>query len=152
MGDFISKKTISRIAVIQALYQFEINNQKQNNHILKASIKKFYAEQELFDTAEQVKINNSYFEDLLDIILDNILEIDQLISGYLLKNSELKNLDITTLSILRSGIAEMKYFPETPSKVVINEYTTIANDMAKSNEIGFVNSILNKYAIDTNRI
>ena len=80
-----------------------------------------------------------------DSTIENVKDLDELISGYLSSEGELKKLDFVVLAILRSGIGELKYFPEIPIKVILNEYADIAAEMAKEQDVGFINSILDKY-------
>ncbi|CAN0605693.1 unnamed protein product, partial [Ectocarpus sp. 12 AP-2014] len=72
--------------------------------------------------------------------------IDQIIEKHLTNEWNIQNLPKLLFATLRVAVCELKYFPETPSKVIINEYTDIASDMLDSGEIGFVNSLLDKYA------
>ena len=86
-------------------------------------------------------------EETLLIAAQNYLEeIDKIIEIYLTNHSTLKNLPKLLFATLRIAMCELKYFPETPRKVVINEYTDIASNMLDNSEIGFVNSVLDKYA------
>ena len=146
-----SKKTMSRLAAVQAIYQFEINDKQQTTSELCYHIQEFYKDKESLNDTETglsdiIKFNEKYFNALVENTVTNINDIDNIIDEHLTENWQIKKLDATVLSILRVGICELKYFPETPFKVVVNEYTNIANDLAKEQDIGFVNSLLHTYS------
>jgi len=81
--------------------------------------------------------------DLTDIkpIIDKTAEIDQIISKHAPKwpINKLNRLD---LAVLRCAIWEIKYKPETPVKVVIDEYVEIAKTYGTDTSSSFVNGVL----------
>lgn len=81
--------------------------------------------------------------DLTDIkpILDNIAEIDQIITKHAPK-WPLDKLNRIDLAVLRCAIWEIKYKPETPVKVVIDEYVEIAKTYGTDTSSSFVNGVL----------
>ena len=147
----VSKKTTSRLAAVLALYLFEIQNHQQNLTELQNAIIDFYSAHEAVEDNVQkdgsrIKFNKNFFENLLTNTINNLSEIDQIISSYLNQNWTIEKLDAILLSILRIAISELKYYPDTPYKVVINEYTNLASDLAKDQDVAFVNSMLDKFA------
>jgi len=153
MHQQISTKSIARIAAIQTLYKFASSQGKTDISSALFRIKEFYKDVDFksdhdIDQKSTLKLkpSYSYLEELVKYTYNNLLEIDKEISRFLTKSWTITNLPMLLLSVLRVGICELAYFPETPKKVIINEYTDIANDMLDENEIGFVNSILHNYA------
>lgn len=150
-----NKKNLARLAAIQAMYQFEIANQEPSFEDLKNSLNTYYnneilaeefaSEKEIFDKYK-IKFQQSYFSELLQYTLDNFKEFDESLANYGSNNSKKLSSDLSLVSILRVGMCEMKYFPETPAKVIINEYTNLANEFVKEHDIGFVNSALDHFA------
>jgi N utilization substance protein B len=140
----IKPKTISRIACVQSIYcHYAIN--LDINKVLKDIIE-FYETEKVQQDEELItlKLNKKHLVDLTLAVVDNINQIDQLIEDNLTVNWTLAKLHLTLLSILRAGIAELRYFPDTPFKVVISEFSDIAGNMLAENEVAFVNSILQK--------
>jgi len=145
----ISSKTIARIAAVQALYQYHLTPQLFNNSAqLVEAVKKYYQDEmfledlDLEDNKLKIKLNYPYFNELVTFAINNTLEIDTIIKNHLSKEWNFENLHLNLQAILRAGLTELKYFPETPKKVIINEYTNLAADMLKPQEVGFVNSLL----------
>ena len=55
-------------------------------------------------------------------------------------------------NILRSGVAEMLAYPQTPSAVVINEALEIAHKFSSPESVHFINGVLDSVARDLHRI
>ncbi|MGX9985421.1 transcription antitermination factor NusB [Soonwooa purpurea] len=68
-----------------------------------------------------------------------------------LVNWELERISLMDKIILVAAITEMDYFPQTPSKVIINEYIDISKVYASEKSNIFINGILDKYSKDKNR-
>ena len=147
---YLNSKSIARIAAIQAIYQFK-NNKDIESVLLR--IIDFYKNRDVQSDYEiekmpklKIKPSFNYLKELVNYTYENINEIDVIIDNHLVKKWTLNSLSQLLLAILRVAICEMKYFPEIPSKVIINEYTDIASDMLDVGEIGFVNSVLDNYS------
>jgi N utilization substance protein B len=146
----ISTKSIARIATIQVMYQYKFE-ENQNVDIIMQKIAQFYKDEQVINnskisTNKSIKVKPSirHFELLVKTVLIKLPQIDELISKYLTPEWEIANLPILSLALLRVAIGELQFFPDIPSKVVINEFTDIASEMLCDSEVGFVNSILDK--------
>lgn len=155
----INTKSISRIAAVQTIYQFENDKNTSDIDTLLLRIREFYKDKDLksdyeLDKTSKLKLRPSYnyLNGLVKFTHENLEEIDQIIEKHLTNEWNLKNLPKLLFATLRVAVCELKYFPETPSKVIINEYTDIASDMLDSGEVGFVNSVLDKYASDCRQL
>jgi N utilization substance protein B len=149
----LNSKSIARIAAIQTLYQFETDKHNTNIEALLLQIIDFYRDKDIksdyeLDSKSLLKLKPSfnYLKELVKYTHDNIEEIDQIIENHLSNEWTINNLPKLLFATLRVSICEMKYFPETPRNVIINEYTDIASDMLDEGQVGFVNSVLDKYA------
>lgn len=145
----ISTKTIARIAAVQALYQYQINGSLQKPAELVLDIVSHYKDSELPDDLElgsgnnsRIKLNINYFSALLQHALNDLPNIDIIIEEHLAEGWKPDTLHTSLIALLRAAITELRYFPEVPYKVVINEFTDIASDLLKENEVAFVNSLL----------
>lgn len=144
-------KTISRIAAIQVLYQYDQNNRDQSIESLIQNIINFYQNKEIssdlgLDESKSFKIKPSvsHLDNLVKSTIDNLSTVDQVISDHLTDKWDTKNNSPLLLALLRISVCEIKFFPDVPTKVIINEFTDIASEMLSESEIGFINSILDK--------
>ncbi len=149
----LNTKSIARIAAIQALYQSENKNNEIDIQTILLKIVDFYKNNDVKSDYDLEKNSNlklrpsyNYLKELVIATYENLNEIDTIIQQYLIKEWTLDSLPKLLFATMRVAICEIKYFPETPRKVIINEYTDIASDMIDESEIGFVNSVLDKYA------
>lgn len=143
----INTKTISRIATIQTLYQYQVNSEDINGLI--NSMIFFYKKNYVRVNLEKnhyfylkIKLSVSYFNKLIHLTLNNLHCIDQSIK--MLLKEKYKDLSNLLLAIVRVAICELKFCSITSYKIVINEFTDITSEMLNDSEVGFVNSILNK--------
>tara|TARA_B110000503_G_scaffold36600_1_gene59853 strand:- start:1744 stop:2220 length:477 start_codon:yes stop_codon:yes gene_type:complete len=149
----LNTKSIARIAAIQVLYQFENENNNVDINTILLRITDFYKNNDIksdyeLDKNSKLKLRPSYnyLNELVKFTHEHLEEIDIIIQQHLTKEWRLDSLPKLLSATLRVAICEIKYFPETPRKVIINEYTDIASDMLDEGEIGFVNSVLDNYS------
>jgi N utilization substance protein B len=72
--------------------------------------------------------------------------LDGLIAPRLSGNWRLERLDPVLLALLRVGTAELWRMPETPAKIIIFDYVTLAKAFFDQREPAFVNQILDLLA------
>ena len=76
-------------------------------------------------------------------VRDHLEDIDSIISKYA-TNWQLKRMAIIDKNILRMGVFELKYAPDIPPKVTINEAVELAKRYGDLESSKFVNGILDK--------
>jgi N utilization substance protein B len=152
----LNTKSLARIAAVQTLYQFKNDNNDCDIDTVLLKTIEFYKDHEVKndhelekDSTLKLKPSYNHLKELVKFTHDNLEEIDSIIETHLTKQWNLNNLPKLLHAILRVAICEIKYFPETPHKVILNEYTDIASDMLDDGEIGFVNSMLDNYSSNT---
>ncbi len=130
----LSKRTGARILVIQIMYCYEITRQLDVNLVLN---------QESVDNELSI---DHYDENLKDLLLRQMQahcsEFDELINSHLDEDWSLQRIERVILIIIRVAICEIKYCAETDIKVILDEYTTITAYFANTQEVNFVNAIL----------
>ncbi len=96
------------------------------------------------DELQVKEIDYTYFQELvLGCELHRNL-IDNVISSSLGQGWKIQRLSKSDYTILQVGICELKHIPQTPAKVVITEYSSIAD--AYNSDVSFVNAVLDKAA------
>ena len=99
-----------------------------------------------FDVEEVIKenleIDNKFVRDIVSGVLENIENIDKVISKYL-ENWDLDRLGKTDRAILRLSAYEMLYY-DTPSVVCINEAVELAKKYSDEKVVKLINAVLDK--------
>lgn len=74
---------------------------------------------------------------------EHLDEIDQLISTYS-EHWKLSRMNSVDKNVLRLGVYELLYCPETPTKVIINEAIEVGKKFGADESGAFINGLLDK--------
>ncbi|HHV80156.1 MAG TPA: transcription antitermination factor NusB [bacterium] len=85
--------------------------------------------------------DKDFLINILEGILSNQEEIDNIIKSHL-QDWDFERISPVEKSILRIGIYELRYYKDTPPKVVINEAVELAKLFGKDKTPEFVNGVL----------
>lgn len=129
----------SRILIIQTIYSFDILDNKKDIKQISSDYINYYTSK-----YPNKKLHVEFYEDLINFIINNISNIDNKIHSNLEKNWKLERLPKLVLSILRSGIGELLHVNNSNVAVIINDYLQITKSFNHLEELGFINSILDK--------
>lgn len=127
---FKTSKQRSRERVIQALYQYLVSGGEA-----------LQIEQQ-FLNQKQGKISKAFFSNLLINILKNRSLLDEIITPTISRGTE--QLGPVEHAILYLGTYELKFSPEVPYKVVINESLELAKLYAAEGAYKLINASLDK--------
>lgn len=86
-----------------------------------------------------------YAVKLVERVVQSSGKLDEMISNRL-ENWEFDRVSIIDRNIIRIALAELLYFPETPTKVILDEAIEIAHVFSSSDAGRFVNGILDRLA------
>jgi N utilization substance protein B len=117
---------------MQTLYQWDFSGCKDDV--------KSILEHNLSEIAPGME-DYSFPENIINGVLKNQKEIDKLIVKFA-PEWPLEKITIVDRNILRIGIYELKFDPEIPAKVVINEAIEIAKTFSGESSGKFVNGVL----------
>jgi len=123
----------ARELLVKALYQWQIAG-----HDL-AELERQFSE-----LPEFAKIDKRYFRDLLDKAVGEAADFDRAIAKFAARS--LEQLDAVGRAILLMALAELRYRPDVPTKVVINEAVELAKRYGAAESYRFVNAVLDKAA------
>lgn len=128
----MSNRHLARTLVLQALFQWDFNGQKENIYQVLESNKNEFAPD--FD-------DQGFSEKLSGEVTKKIKELNGLITRYA---PEWPLEQITTIdrNVLRIGIYELKYAADIPPKVAINEAIELAKKYGGESSGKFVNGVL----------
>ena len=144
------KRSLSRLASVQALYQITLLSEEPDN-IIDNYLKNYsklissYENENNFDEMVYFhKIDHKFFNKLTKGTLNEIDKIDSLIKEFLHEEWPINRLEILIKSILRLAIGEIILFEKTPPKVIITEYMEITSAYYDEKEVKMINAILDK--------
>ena len=139
-------KVTSRLVALQILYSEDFFEQDlheflENDYIAKYKKGEIYSD---FIQTDEVIIepDEIFLKELLANTKKNIEAIDQHILSNLKKSWTIEKLDPIIRSILRLAVCEMLIFGDIPVKVILDQYVSLAYDFYVSDEVGFVNGVL----------
>lgn len=140
----MNRRTIARLAAVQALYQMEHSAAGVETVILEFRTHRFDGDVEGVTLANA---DEEFFADLLRGIIAGQVRVDRSIESALADGWTLARLDATARAILRAAIYELTTRADVPAKAVIDEYVEIAHDFfGEGVEPRFINGALDSIA------
>ena len=136
-------QTVTRLVSVQSLYQMDMAGTDIDVII------KDHKNRIIFDNKDDILINDlntDMYKKILYGVFENQISIDNKIKEFLDEKWSYNRIDITLRAILRAAVYELLFTPDTPFKVVINEYINIAQSFYSEKEPEFLNAILDKVA------
>jgi N utilization substance protein B len=127
----------SRELAMQMLFQGDLGKQSPEQ-----VSKLFWA-----SAAEVDPETRSFTEDIYRVATTHGEEIDQLIEAHA-QNWRLERMAVVDRNLLRTAVAEMLGFPNTPAAIIINESLDIARRFAAPESAPFLNGVLDAIARD----
>lgn len=127
------KRSQARRHAVQAIYQWQMAGQDVGE-----IANQFLEEQALesFDVP--------YFQDLLQGVPQHLSELDELLKPAL--DRAIESVDPVERAVLRLGTYELRYKPEVPYRVVINEAVELAKVFGAEQGHKYVNGVLDQVA------
>jgi N utilization substance protein B len=92
------------------------------------------------------KIEEKYFVDLIQRSVKDKGDVIELVAPHLAQDWKFERLGSAVRAILIVAITELLSNKDLDSAIIINEYLEIAKLLNHSNEVGFINSVLDKIA------
>ncbi|MBU2235469.1 transcription antitermination factor NusB [Patescibacteria group bacterium] len=128
----MSNRHLARTIAMQSLYEWDFNERKDDVvKVLQHNLKEFAPD---FD-------DKGFSESIVNGVIENQREIDQLITTYA-PEWPLDQITVVDRNVLRIGIFELKFSPEIPPKVAINEAIELAKTFGGESSGKFVNGVL----------
>ncbi len=126
----MDKRTRARELAMQVLYQLDVQGPDLLNYV-----DNFFIENENNDTARKLA------SDWSKGTWENLAACDELISASTIK-WRMSRLSPVDKSILRLAVYQLKFCPDVPTKVVINEAIELAKKFSTEQSSSFVNGVL----------
>ena len=142
-GSFRDKRSASRLAALQALYQLEIAGTQVEDVIEEFLAHRFGKND---DTGIGLEQDEAFFSAVVRGVLQHQTEIDRSLAGALSEGWTLARIDSILRALLRAAAFELSGRLDVPARVVIDEYVELARDFFEGPEPGFVNAVLDRLA------
>jgi transcription antitermination protein NusB len=136
------RRTLARLAAVQALYQRELNSDLTPEAVVAE-----FAQHRLGREIEGEgygKADAALFADIVLGAAKGRERLDDAISTALTPDWPLARLESVLRAILRAGAYELLERPDVPARVAIDEYTTIAHAFFAGKEPGLANGVLDR--------
>ena len=136
----------SRILAFQALFSWEASESSLEDLL---TFSWNYKDSNVLEQApalesEVAKDEKVFASLLVSGTINNITEIDKLITEHLTDNWSFDRINKVALAILRVSIYELKFQPDSVAKIVIDEAVNIAKQFGADDSYKFINAILDK--------
>ncbi len=95
---------------------------------------------------ESADDTTEFARDLAGKVKANAAELDRWLNSLVSSKWDPSRLGTLEVVILTMGLAELKYSPDVPFKVIINEACELARRYCEEKAVGFVNGVLDKAA------
>ncbi|MCC6301553.1 MAG: transcription antitermination factor NusB [Gammaproteobacteria bacterium] len=128
-----SARSRARRCIVQALYQWQLTGRDAGA-----------LDAQFFIDEGEGEIERAFFDGVLAEALAHADVLDGLIAPLL--DRPLQEVDPVELAILRLGACELRYHPEVPFRVVINEAVELAKLFGAHHGHKYVNGILDRLA------
>jgi len=138
----MSNRHLSRTIALQTLYEWDFNGKDEKNLLrnLKTNSHEFAPD---FN-------DKGFSQSIVKEVIKKSDEIDKIIEKYA-PDWPIDQITIVDRNVLRMGIYELKYNPEIPPKVAINEAIELAKGFGGQSSGKFVNGVLGAVFRDMNK-
>ncbi|HUA80394.1 MAG TPA: transcription antitermination factor NusB [Dyella sp.] len=132
-GIDLAARSRARRRALQAVYAWQMSGSAMN-----AVIEQFRHEQDM-EVADL-----EYFEDLLRGVEKNLDVLDEALKPYI--DRDVAQIDPVERAALRLAAYELKYRPDVPYRVIINEAIEVTKRFGADHGHSYVNGVLDKLA------
>ncbi|GGA08713.1 transcription antitermination factor NusB [Dyella caseinilytica] len=132
-GIDLAARSRARRRALQALYAWQMSGSSMNS-----VIEQFRHEQDM-EVADL-----EYFEDLLRGVERNVQAIDEALQPYI--DRDVAQIDPIERAVLRLAGYELKFRPDVPYRVIINEAIEVTKRFGADHGHSYVNGVLDKLA------
>jgi transcription antitermination protein NusB len=138
------RRSIARLAAVQALYQIELNPEIAAEAVVDEFVRHRFGEE--IDGDRLAEADAQFFTDIVEGATADRARIDAEISAALVEDWPLARLDAVLRAILRAGAWELMQRRDVPARVSISEYIGLAYAFFTGREPRLANGVLDRLA------
>jgi len=135
------RKSLARLAAVQALYQVELAGQSPQR-VEREFIEHRFGEE--IDGLRLGTVDRALFSALVEGAAGEAADLDDMLTAVLPEDWPVERLERLLRIILRAGAYELCARPDTPARVIIKEYVDLAHAFFEGRHPGMVNAILDR--------
>ena len=145
----MNRRRAARFGAIQALYQAELSDQDIEHVVTEFEAHRLADLLEPLDLEDQpIDVDRDWFLSVAKGTSIVISTLDERIEKTLSAGWSLSRLGYLLRAFLRAGAFELFHRPDVPTKAVINEYLELAHAFLEKDDVGFLNGVLDRLAIE----
>jgi len=138
------RRSVARLAAVQALYQLEANPEAEPEAVVHEFVRHHFGRE--IDGDQLGEADPVLFADIVRGTAADQERLDAEISAALTPDWPLARLDSVLRAILRAAAYELVHRSDVPPRVSISEYTAIAYAFFTGKEPGLANGVLDRVA------
>jgi transcription antitermination protein NusB len=138
------RRTVARLAAVQALYQLELNPALGAEAVV-SEFARYRLGREL-EGEELAEADPAFFANIVRGVAADQERLDREISAALVEDWPLGRIDSVLRAILRAGAWELADRRDVPPRVSVSEYTSIAHAFFTGKEPAMANGVLDRLA------
>jgi len=142
------KRSLARLAAVQALYQMEISQTAPSGASIDAVVREFVKHRlgQEIDGEQYGDVDQVLFADIVKGASLRRADLDGMISSALTDEWPLDRLEAILRAILRAGAYELLERRDVPPRVTISEYLDVTHAFFGGKEPSLVNAVLDRLA------
>lgn len=143
-GGAARRRSIARLAAVQALYQLELNPGRGADAVIGEFVRHRLGREidgDVYGEADQ-----ALFADIVRGVAADRERLDETLSAALSEEWPLGRLETLLRLILEAGAYELLHRPDIPPRVTISEYGSIAHAFFSGKEPGLANGVFDRLA------
>jgi N utilization substance protein B len=142
------KRSMARLAAVQALYQMELSQTAATGASIDAVVREFIKHRlgQEIDGDQYGEVDQKLFADIVKGASLRRADLDGMISSALTDEWPLDRLEAILRAILRAGAYELLERTDVPPRVTISEYLDVTHAFFGGKEPSLVNAVLDRLA------
>ena len=143
-GGAARRRSIARLAAVQALYQLELNPGRGSKAVIDEFVSHRLGRE--IDGEVYGEADEALFADIVEGVTGDRERLDETVSAALSDEWPLARLDTLLRLIVEAGAYELAHRPDIPPRVTMAEYVSIAYAFFSGREPAMANGVLDHLA------
>lgn len=139
-------RSVARLAAVQALFQIDVTGADPKTVLIEFRAHRLKEDETGRDGESFGPADLELFDAVTAAALDHMIDVNEALAETLPKEWSLPRIDSNLRAILRAGAGELIGLTQIPARVILKEYTDIADAFFGKSETDFAAGVLNAVA------